>query len=862
MANNITLPDGTTIPIPEWATEQTLSQIAQSFSKSHQFEKALTRLLKDQDMSTQDVANVVKQISSNEKKSQRKIDKGNVESGRKVGSTFTGLINKFNQTDRPLSAMVDIFEDMGDGVSGLVKKIADSDSKFASSFKSLSKGLSFFGPIASASMAYAGFVAAKTEQFAKAQEELIDAGAIFLGNNISDYQDFRSKVYDSGISYDALAKTVTGYGVALQSLSNGVSDGTDKFVTYFTALNDSADSLGDFGMRSEEMATAYAEFINVQRLAGIVDKDTINAQSMLNSGFTDLMVETSALAALTGENRTELLKKRMAALSDIDIAGPMKIARDTGQEANADVARKFIEQMSDMSNHTGQIGTEITNAFASEFSATARDLSQFNIRKTLSPNLISALERVAPDFITELNSRIQTGDIEGASHFARQALLNISQVQMGNAQATSDSVLGQIRELQKIQVSLDQAQGNLDGMTDDTFSDLQDKTKKQLGVTGSVTTSFNTLTESFFKAQDALTPSLDFASSTMKAFGSTLERGADFLRGVRKKGKETGGAFGGDASMDESVNLSLPGGNVTVDKNTGEVFAGDELPARKTGGGVAKGESYLVGEDGPEIFKPQGAGAILPNMTVKKIQPLELINPPPAPEKDTPDGVNDSGVEVGTTDDGVRFVSNGGGDYFFNDNGEIIKWVTPRMMGTRQIYDYENGIITIESGTDFGDAYIEKQQTYTLEGEPISQDKLQISSGSLRMALDNKGGTELDYKLGNATTVSVKGNKNTGQNSVELTNRSYDTETDSVVSSTVAHSGNQTEMMQVLENAFSNSYQQYGDAVKNRDMPPGDEKILTTYKKNVRLIEELSKVLQQTKGGYILKRATENLDAT
>jgi phage-related minor tail protein len=57
--------------------------------------------------------------------------------------------------------------------------------------------------------------------------------------------------------------------------------------------------------------------------------------------------------------------------------------------------------------------------------------------------------------------------------------------------------------------------------------------------------------------------------------------------------------------------------------------AGAILPlagARAAGGPVAAGQSYLVGEAGPELFTPAGNGAITSNATLASARPQVVVN--------------------------------------------------------------------------------------------------------------------------------------------------------------------------------------------------------------------------------------------
>ena len=48
--------------------------------------------------------------------------------------------------------------------------------------------------------------------------------------------------------------------------------------------------------------------------------------------------------------------------------------------------------------------------------------------------------------------------------------------------------------------------------------------------------------------------------------------------------------------------------------------------ALASGGPVAAGESYLVGEQGPELFTPSSSGAIMPNGAMAPARPTVVVN--------------------------------------------------------------------------------------------------------------------------------------------------------------------------------------------------------------------------------------------
>jgi len=59
-----------------------------------------------------------------------------------------------------------------------------------------------------------------------------------------------------------------------------------------------------------------------------------------------------------------------------------------------------------------------------------------------------------------------------------------------------------------------------------------------------------------------------------------------------------------------SLGLGSGSGGINLAGLVGSIFG---LPGRATGGPVAPGKGYLVGERGPELFVPTSSGRVLPN---------------------------------------------------------------------------------------------------------------------------------------------------------------------------------------------------------------------------------------------------------
>ena len=524
--HNIKLPDGTTISVPAWASEETLEKLSSILDRNNDLTDLMVKHLgglgKDAAEFQESLEKLRKQKIKTAKKQTDDINKRTQE----LGKTLTGIMSKFQDTDKPLTAMVDMASDLGAAGADATGKLLQGSAglgKFSGVMGSVGKVM---GDIGTAGAAYAGFVAGKIEQFAEVQRSLIDSGAIFFESSQA-FDDLRRRSYDSGLSYQELGKVVSSYGVALQALGNGVTGGTDKFVTMMTDLNIAADQLGDFGLTSNDMATAYAEYIDVMRVTNSINRDTNQAQQDLQQGFSNLMVETTALANLTGENRSDILKRQMSALKDVEIAGGISILKERGQLGQAKVAEEIAKQFALIAPETGAVGKEFSDAFNNALLDSADNIGRFDIKTKLSGNMQGAIDKAMPELLNKINEAVRTGNIEDAGTFLTNAFMEMQQKAEGAGLAERGTYIDLYNQLKAAGVALKLSKGKLEGMTDADMEALSEEAKKKLRESGKSTVAMNNLTTNFLKMQDALIPNLASASDSLVNITETINAGAD-----------------------------------------------------------------------------------------------------------------------------------------------------------------------------------------------------------------------------------------------------------------------------------------------------------------------------------------------
>ena len=134
------------------------------------------------------------------------------------------------------------------------------------------------------------------------------------------------------------------------------------------------------------------------------------------------------------------------------------------------------------------------------------------------------------------------------------------------------------------------------------------------------------------------------------------------------------GALGSLASATVGA---LAGGAYGFYKNWGNLFGGDEEKvegARATGGPVAEGKDYLVGERGPELFTPNESGKITSNKDMKYGASMSDIKGKATNSYSDDEGTTheeyEGGVKVKRKKDGSVEVSGPGGTSVFDKSGK------------------------------------------------------------------------------------------------------------------------------------------------------------------------------------------------
>jgi len=540
---NITLPDGTTVPVPAWASEGTMEMLAAQLGLNYSLDKKLVEEVYKINLDTSSAEKTFKDAVDRIVKNQRDTAKAEEKSRERfvkgLASSAAGLIDKLNNTEKPLSTFLDLSKSaasgLGKGIGELVGGSERGAAFLKSTFGKLSSSAADLGGDVAAALL--GFNVAKLEQFEEAQRTMINSGAIFFEGSRA-YHNLYQRSIEAGISYTQMSKIVSEYGAGIQALGHGVSSGTDTFLQFFNDLNDSSDVIGDFGLSSEQMARSFAEYINIARLTGRLNRDTIGAQEPLANSYKTLMLETTALASLTGQSRDEILQKRMASISDPETAAALKIMRESGSVQQADLFESLVTQFAMAGEEMGAPGQQLMDAISREAFRSAENIEDFDVRGVLmatNPDLLGAFDSMDSSFIDGINQAVRTGKVAGGNilNFILKSYADLQDTGVDLARLSADASNPYLESIMAISAGSLQVSTQFRNLINASGSELEATIRKSqaaLAASGPATVAMNNITESFMKLQERITFPLDDLANVSETLASVMLDAVDWFK--------------------------------------------------------------------------------------------------------------------------------------------------------------------------------------------------------------------------------------------------------------------------------------------------------------------------------------------
>jgi len=561
---------GEEIQVPAWASEATMGQVAsymaQTAKTDAMFHKVMKKVGGDLGELQAEISGLAK-ATSVDIKADDKSDTEQEKFTKKViraSSKLDKAMGFFNNHEKPLTAMTD-------GVSQLAKSAKASGGGFkileglTNSTNAAMAGVgTTLNVAADAFLAYAGWNAAKLEQFASIQAKMIDSGILFNGGAAA-YDELRKGIQATGNTYLHLSNTLGTFSDGMLGLGDTVSSGSTQFVRYYKQLDKTAESFGDLGMSSKDMLTAYGEFIAFQRRTGQFHKSLNQGAEEMNKTFIDMQIEAGAVANLTSLTRQEAMRASMEALDDYGSAAQRQLIKNGFPEA-AEVQKEIAQGIKLMSEKSpslqGLLDAYNLAAFKAVDDPTNFDMSA--VLENLSPGLEAQLLTMNVKIVEDIEAMTKSGvaPAEGFLSYIVNALSNYDDTKMAAAGNASDKFSSALITLAAEFDKVDRDLGNL--ADSQAIEDEIVTAQKDLTESGKTVVAMNEMGEKFIAVQEALTVDMETTAGLFDTLTASLQNGKKqldkliALAGFGDELNDFGGAGGDNERVAESLSGIVP----------------------------------------------------------------------------------------------------------------------------------------------------------------------------------------------------------------------------------------------------------------------------------------------------------------
>ena len=584
---NITLPDGSIIQVPAWATETTLVAMAQQVQRTNVLTSEMLDGVKEMAELDNEVITAIKntvEATKTNAETNKKQSEGQSNMVLGAVGAIKDTASFFGDAEKPLSSMVGAVKELTDKVSGPGGKKGLEKLGGPNGFPGLTKFFEKFGGsisvVSDVALAWAGWNAAKFEQFAEVQQKMIDSGSIFYAS-ASEFDRLYENSFKSGVTYNAFADTISNYGATMTALGGNVSQGSKRFLGMYKQLSEVTDSMGDLGMQNTELMNQYAAYLEMARLTGQIDQNTMKEKGReLGQSFTDLVVESTALASLTKLSRNEALAAQLAALSDVRLAAGTSTLRDMGLDAQAESIENFSKQLTLIaagSEGTGrQVFENLAEAMNSATLQYSNNIQGFNLLTTLDSTTVQTLQTVAPGLIETINTKVREGSLtgDGVQSFLLNELQKVDTTRFLTTAA--DGPGAEILGFQGTVLRIQKDFKAVIGKGEEEMKKLNETTKTKLEAAGTTVEALNDAAKMFLTAQQAITLDINSLSTGVESVSAWFEENTGLLKAQATKffnpEAETEYDNDGDATTSETKQVSSE--DSIVNANSSDPYLG------------------------------------------------------------------------------------------------------------------------------------------------------------------------------------------------------------------------------------------------------------------------------------------------
>ena len=187
-----------------------------------------------------------------------------------------------------------------------------------------------------------GMAAGAAQELSKIMSFGGTVGLSFNGN----IQETAYSLAEIGLRLDQFGDIVGTNLSAMYELGGSVQDGSDQFIKIVERFRGATESMGFFGMASDEMAQFMAEELELKRRVLDSEQLRIYAEQELVDVMNKNFTEQEKMARITGQNVRDRIRAQMAAKADARMQFA-QMSMTTDQMANVDAVMAGLSVLPD-----------------------------------------------------------------------------------------------------------------------------------------------------------------------------------------------------------------------------------------------------------------------------------------------------------------------------------------------------------------------------------------------------------------------------------------------------------------------------------------------------------------------------------
>ena len=537
---------GQSVDVPAWASEEQLKELI-AIDKGAL--ASLNAMLKDNKGHTRAQIARNEKLLTDLKKSVEKAaaDPKDVETGIFKSLKELLSVNKVQAAASKKSKEINeaSIKNLNDAVDNMGTNISKSAGNLAKGVEKADlKGIATaIGSVVGMGTA-AGFAIGMLEGFAKNIATLQNTG-VGLGTSL---QDLRNDASAAGLDLASYGKIINGNARAINALGATTDEGARSFALLSQQLRGTARDFGQFGLSNTEYNEILAEEIDIRRRGGM---SQAQITASVSNSMNNLMKETTMLAAVTGQDRREMLRNRADILSDPIIESALRAF----EGMDAELARGNLGNLGAIMGGFGEEGKLFAGAIARS-ATTGMDLYSGELGRALvgmttigGSQMQDAFREISNfatnnlDMDTELFNTKITAMFSGLDGIMTDRQEQQLQIQANNGDAGAKSLLTLISGLSGV-VATEEAIANA---RRDTETGL--KNNELAGIPAAMEDAANAIKASTLNT---------VIGATLNLVGADLEdAGSALVNGIRSIGDR----FGPGKGLFEGIGL---GGTITI----------------------------------------------------------------------------------------------------------------------------------------------------------------------------------------------------------------------------------------------------------------------------------------------------------